>query len=98
MKNLKKLFTIFIATLTAIACGEPEIPVELFEVMDKGAYARKMTQTGKYNFFDIPNSSIDLHVEYYDEAKGANIAEFDIDIEYVDLVSGGSKNRARVNR
>ena len=41
MKNLKKLFTIFIATLTAIACGEPEIPVELFEVMDKGAYARK---------------------------------------------------------
>ena len=97
MKNLKKLFTIFIATFTAIACGEPEIPVELFEVMDKGAYARKMTQTGKYNFFDIPNSSIDLHVEYYDEAKGANIAEFDIDIEYVDLVSGGSKNRARVN-
>ena len=40
MKNLKKLFIIFIATLTAIACGEPEIPVELFDVMDKGAFAR----------------------------------------------------------
>jgi len=74
MKNLKKLFIIFIATLTAIACGEPEIPVELFDVMDKGAFARKMSQTGKYNFFDIPNSSIELHVEYYDEARGANIA------------------------
>ena len=55
MKNLKKLFITFIATLTAIACGEPEIPVELFDVMDKGAFARKMSQTGKYNFFDIPS-------------------------------------------
>ena len=97
MKNLKKLFIIFIATLTAIACGEPEIPVELFDVMDKGAFARKMSQTGKYNFFDIPNSSIELHVEYYDEAKGANIAEFDIDIEYVDIIHGGSKSKARTN-
>ena len=97
MKNLKKLFTIFIATLTAIACGEPEIPVELFDVMDKGAFARKMSQTGKYNFFDIANSSIELHVEYYDEAKGANIAEFDIDIEYVDIIHGGSKSKARTS-
>ena len=97
MKNLKKLFIIFIATLTAIACGEPEIPVELFDVMDKGAFARKMSQTGKYNFFDIPSSSIELHVEYYDEAKGANIAEFDIDIEYVDIIHGGSKSRGRTD-
>jgi len=97
MKNLKKLFTIFIATLTAIACGEPEIPVELFDVMDKGAFARKMSQTGKYNFYDIANSSIELHVEYYDEAKGANIAEFAIDIEYVDIIHGGSKSKARTS-
>jgi len=97
MKNLKKLFITFIATLTAIACGEPEIPVELFDVMDKGAFARKMSQTGKYNFFDIQNSSIELHVEYYDEAKGANIAEFDIDIEYRDIIHGGSKSRPRTD-
>ena len=97
MKNLKKLFIIFIATLTAIACGEPEIPVELFDVMTKGAFARKMTQTGGYNFYDVPGSSIDIHVEYYDEAKGANIASYDIDVEYVDLISGGSKSVGRVD-
>ena len=97
MKNLKKLFIIFIATLTAIACGEPEIPVELFEVMDKGAFARKMTQTGKYNYYDVAGSSIDIHVEYYDEANGANIASYDIDVEYVDVISGGSKSVGRVD-
>ena len=97
MKNLKKLFIIFIATLTAIACGEPEIPVELFDVMDKGAYARKMSQSGKYDFYDVAGSSIDLHVEYYDEAKGANIASFGIDVEYVDVIAGGSKSVPRVS-
>jgi len=97
MKNLKKLFIIFIATLTAIACGEPEIPVELFDVMDKGAFARKMSQTGKYNYYDVAGSSIDIHVEYYDEAKGANIASYDIDIEYVDVIAGGSKSVDRTD-
>ncbi|HIF49293.1 MAG TPA: hypothetical protein EYQ68_05285 [Cytophagales bacterium] len=97
MKNLKKLFIIFIATLTAIACGEPEVPVELFDVMTKGAFARKMTQSGGYNYYDVSGSSIDIHVEYYDEAKGANIASYDIDVEYVDLISGGSKSVGRVD-
>jgi len=95
MKNLKKQFTIVIAFFTAIGCGEPEIPVELFDTMQYGAYARKMSQTGKFDFFDISGSSVDLHVEYYDEAKGANIAEYDIDIEYVDLKTGGAKSKAR---
>jgi hypothetical protein len=95
MKNLKKQFTIFIAFFSAIACGEPEVPVELFEVMKYGAYARKMSQTGKFDFFNISGSSVDLHVEYYDEAKGANIAEYDIDLEYVDLKTGGAKSKAR---
>ena len=95
MKNLKKLFVMFIAMVTAISCNDPELPVELFPEMQYGAYARKMSQTGKYNFYDIAGSSIDMHVEYYDEAKGANITEFDIDIEYVDVISGGAKSRAR---
>ena len=97
MKNLKKLFVVFIAMVTAISCNDPELPVELFPEMQYGAYARKMSQTGKYNFYDIAGSSIDMHVEYYDEAKGANITEFDIDIEYVDVISGGAKSRARTD-
>ena len=83
MKNLKKLFVAFIAMVTTISCGDPELPVELFPEMEYGAYARKMSQEGKFNFYDIAGSKIDMHVEYYDEAQGANIAEFDIDVESV---------------
>ena len=97
MKNLKKLFVAFIAMVTTISCGDPELPVELFPEMQYGAYARKMSQEGKFNFYDIANSSIDMHVEYYDEAQGANIAEFDIDVEYVDVVGGGASSIARTN-
>jgi hypothetical protein len=76
MKNLKRLFIGFIAMLTAVSCGDPVLPVELQPEMQYGAYARKMTQTGKYDFFDIANSSIDIHVEYYDENGGKNISHF----------------------
>jgi len=97
MKNLKKLFVAFIAMVTTISCGDPELPVELFPEMQYGAYARKMSQEGKFNFYDIAGSSVDMHVEYYDEAQGANIAEFDIDVEYVDVVGGGAGSIARTN-
>ena len=66
MKNLKKLFVAFIAMVTTISCGDPELPVELFPEMQYGAYARKMSQEGKFNFYDIAGSSVDMHVEYYD--------------------------------
>ena len=97
MKNLKKLFVAFIAMVTTISCGDPELPVELFPEMQYGAYARKMSQEGKFNYYDIAGSSVDMHVEYYDEAQGANIAEFDIDVEYVDVVGGGASSIARTN-
>ena len=51
MKNLKKLLVVFIAMITAISCGDPVLPVELFPEMQYGAYARKMSQEGKYNFY-----------------------------------------------
>ena len=56
MKNLKKLFVAFIAMVTTISCGDPELPVELFPEMQYGAYARKMSQEGKFNFYDIAGS------------------------------------------
>jgi hypothetical protein len=97
MKNLKKLFTSFIAIITVVSCGDPELPVELFPEMQYGAYARKMSQTGEFNYYDITSSKIDIHVEYYDEAKGANVAQYDIDVEYVDLVGKGAGSKARTS-
>jgi len=97
MKNLKKLFTSFIAIITVVSCGDPELPVELFPEMQYGAYARKMSQTGEFNYYNITSSKIDIHVEYYDEAKGANVAQYDIDVEYVDLVGKGAGSKARTS-
>ena len=97
MKNLKKLMVVFIAAITTVSCGDPELPVELFPEMQYGAYARKMSQTGEFNFFDISNSSITMDVEYYDENNGANITSFDIDVEYVDNITGGAKSVARTD-
>lgn len=97
MKNLKKLFTSFIAIITVVSCGDPELPVELFPEMQYGAYARKMSQTGEFNYYAISSSKVDIHVEYYDEAKGANVAQYDIDVEYVDLVGKGAGSKARTS-
>ena len=97
MKNLKQLFVAFIAMLTAVSCGDPELPVELQPEMQYGAYARKMSQTGKFDYFDIAGSQLDIHVEYYDEAKGANIAEYDIDVEYKDITGGGANSIPRTD-
>ena len=62
MKNLKKSFIAFIAAF-AISCGDPDLPVELFPTMEYGAYARKMSQTGEYNYYEVATSSVDLSVE-----------------------------------
>ena len=97
MKNLKRLFLGFIAMLTAVSCGDPELPVELQPEMAYGAYARKMSQTGKFDFFAISTSQLDIHVEFYDENKGANIAEYDVDVEYIDITGGGANSIARTN-
>ena len=97
MKNLKRIFVAFIAMLTAISCGDPVLPVELQPEMQYGAYARKMSQTGKFDYFAISSSQLDIHVEFYDENNGANIAEYDIDVEYIDITSKGAASIARTD-
>ena len=90
MKNLKNSFIALLAAF-AVSCGDPELPVELFPEMEYGAYARKMSQTGEYNYYEVASSKIDLSVEYYDANNGANIASYAIDVEYVDTQK---KNRS----
>lgn len=94
MKNLKNSLIALIAAF-AVSCGDPDLPVELFPTMEYGAYARKMSQTGTYNYYEIGTSQIDLSVEYYDANNGANIASYAIEVEYVDNKTGGAKSKAR---
>jgi hypothetical protein len=94
MKNLKKSLIALIAAF-AVSCGDPDLPVELFPTMEYGAYARKMSQTGTYNYYEVGSSQIDLSVEYYDANNGANIASYAIEVEYVDNKTGGAKSKPR---
>ena len=57
MKNLKKSFIALIAAF-AVSCGDPELPVELFPEMEYGAFARKLSQEGTYNYYEI-------HITYH---------------------------------
>lgn len=94
MKNLKKSLIALIAAF-AVSCGEPDLPVELFPTMEYGAYARKMSQTGTYNYYEVGSSQIDLSVEYYDANNGANVASYAIEVEYIDNKTGGAKSKPR---
>lgn len=94
MKNLKKSLIALIAAF-AVSCGDPDLPVELFPTMEYGAYARKMSQTGTYNYYEVGTSQVDLSVEYYDANDGANIASYAIEVEYVDNKTGGAKSKPR---
>ena len=62
MKNLKNSFIALLAAF-AVSCGDPELPVELFPEMEYGAYARKMSQSGEYNYYEVASSKVDLSVE-----------------------------------
>ena len=94
MKNLKKSLIALIAAF-AVSCGDPDLPVELFPTMEYGAYARKMSQTGTYNYYEVGSSQIDLSVEYYDANNGANVASYAIEVEYIDNKTGGAKSKPR---
>ena len=94
MKNLKNSFLAFLAAF-AVSCGDPDLPVELYPTMEYGAYARKMSQSGTYNYYEVSTSQIDLSVEYYDANNGANIASYGIEVEYVDNKTKGARSVPR---
>ena len=75
MKNLKKLFlSLFVTVTSVVSCGDPELPFEVYDTMKTGGYARLMSQTGEFNFFDQAGSKVTLEVEYYDKNKGQDRA------------------------
>ena len=96
MKNLKKLFlSLFVTVTSVVSCGDPELPFEVYDTMKTGGYARLMSQTGEFNFFDQANSKVTLEVEYYDKNKGKDIASYAISVEYMDTKTKGAKNVAK---
>ncbi len=90
MKKIRYILLCSASLGIVSSCGDPELPFETFDELQKGAFARFIndTPTGVFDFFDIANSSIDVQVEFYDENDGKNVASYDWTVEYIDNNNG----------
>ena len=89
MKYIKYIIVLSV-TVWVSSCGEPELPFDRFEDVEYGAYARRLSLTGEFNFFDPAGSQYALDVEFYDEAKGQNIASYDWTVQHINNAGGSN--------
>lgn len=94
MKKLK--YIIISLTLFAVSCGDPDLPFDAFDDLGKGGYARKLSQSGEFNFFDVTNSALTINVEFYDENNGNNVSSYRWNVQFLDR-SGAGNNRDAVD-
>lgn len=92
MRKIKNIFLALLA-LVVVACGDPELPFETFEELEKGAFARKLTLTGAFTFGQAASSAFQGSVEFYSEDQGKNVASYDWTVEY----TGVAGPKAAVN-
>jgi len=87
MKYLKYIIILSV-TVWVSSCGEPELPFDRFEDVNYGAYARRLSLDGEFNYFDPANSMYTLSVEFYDEDKGQNITSYDWTVQHINNAGG----------
>jgi len=77
-KLIKKISSLFIIALLVGSCADEPLPFEVFDDLEKGAFARLLDNNGA-NFFltDIPGSVYTFTVEFFDENDGQNVSSFD---------------------
>ncbi len=84
MKRFNNIFLAFLA-LVVVACGDPELPFDTFEDLEKGAYARRLSLTGAYTLGQTATSNFVVEVEFYSENQGANVTSYDWTVEYLSV-------------
>lgn len=92
MRKIKNIFLAFLA-LVVVACGDPELPFETFEELEKGAFARRLSLEGAFTFGQTATSVYNGSVEFYSEDQGKNVSSYDWTVEYV----GVAGDKAAVN-
>ena len=91
--NFKNLIYIVLVGLIVVSCDKQPLPWEVFEDMEKGAFARVIENDGTSFFLtDFDNSSTTFTVEFYDENRGGNIASFDWYVRHRNKVDGTDSN------
>ncbi len=101
MTSMKKYIYFLMMSALAlgitVSCTDEPNPFDEFDDLGKGAFARKLSSDGTFNFFDVPNSAIVTEVEFYDENKGKNVSEYRWTIAYIDKANRGANNAGPVD-
>ena len=78
----RTLLPLILLTSFLIGCDDPELRFQTFENSKKGAYARKLSETGKF-LSTTTESQIVLSVEFYDENQGQNVAAYSWSVRFL---------------
>lgn len=78
MNLIKKISSLFIIALLVGSCADEPLPFEVFEDLEKGAFARLLeTNNAPWFLTDVDNAVHTFTVEFYDENDGQNVSSFD---------------------
>jgi len=91
MKYIKSIMVIAIAAWVS-SCGEPELPFDRFEDVNYGAYARRLAQSGSFDYFNVTGSTVNVEVEFYDEDKGQNIERYEWTVRFISNGGNGGND------
>ncbi|MCB0689490.1 MAG: hypothetical protein KDC53_23285 [Saprospiraceae bacterium] len=84
MKN--KISILLLSAVVLFSCADEELgPVVTFDTAGKGAYVKLLSETDRsINLFDVEGSSYTYSVEFVDIDMGKTIAEYRLELTYVD--------------
>ncbi len=102
LKNINIIQKVFVVLLgiVVISCADPDLaPIVTFDDAGKGAYPRLITdsETGEQlvniqTQADYDASSYGYDLRFIDEAKGGNVATFNLYVSYYDVTSGSASD------
>lgn len=87
--NISKALVLVALVFVASSCeDEDKAPILTFEAATKGGYPRLLAEEGEpfVNLFDVAGSSYGYTIEFIDEARGANVESYYLEVSY----NGGS--------
>jgi len=89
MKFIKQSLLLLVCALFVVSCADEPLPFDTYDDLQKGAFARKLTDDGgSYFITDPENSSFSFSVEFYGENNGQNVASHEWQIWHRDNVNG----------
>ena len=97
MNKFKFLSALVAVMLIASSCADDNLsPIVTFDSAGKGAYPRLISTSGDLliNLFDVGGSQYGYTIEFVDENRGANVAEYVLEMTYEDNDPSNGDNSA----